>query len=199
MGLPADDDRSCSRLSVPFAWSTSHTDLVRTYITSQLTHSSLDSRSEPPNPAANIHLTISDNLYLWTSLCRLNHSDETLHRCIFSSSFKQTISDYCRLLHPYSCYDFQHHVFLLSALPVRTYQLPLVQVSRWDGALFEEPYSRKCHICSLCYVCHYRLVVWDPTNLLSVENADESPNETIRDPGPVSWILVGVPLSTNWM
>jgi hypothetical protein len=30
-----------------------------------------------------------------------------------------------------------------------------------------------------------------------VENADESPNETIRDPGPVSWILVGAPMSTN--
>jgi hypothetical protein len=73
----------------------------------------------------------------------------------------------------------------------------LVQIRGWNGTLLEGPHPRQRHVRSLCYVCHYRLVIWDLTDFLRVENAHESTDEDIRDPSAVSWIFVGVLLSSN--
>ncbi len=39
--------------------------------------------------------------------------------------------------------------------------------------------SPKHHICTLCDVSSYRLVLWNTPNFLCVEDADESSNEVI--------------------
>jgi hypothetical protein len=73
-----------------------------------------------------------------------------------------------------------------------THQLSLDAVREWARYMSEVTDPRKCHIRSLCNVSTYRLVVRDLANLLRVENADDSSDETFRHFGSFFGLFVGV-------
>ena len=56
--------------------------------------------------------------------------------------------------------------------------------------MFKITNSRKRHIRTLRSVSTHGLVIWYPANLLRMEDADDTPNETIRHLDSVPWILV---------
>jgi hypothetical protein len=59
--------------------------------------------------------------------------------------------------------------------------------------MFEVAHSPNRYIRTLHDVSPYRLVIWDPSNILRVEDAYESSNEVVRHLDSFSWILVSVP------